>query len=50
MLSYPTLEVNSATCIDALRLPLEVYFSILVLGVVVGHCGSVDDIFGVAVT
>ena len=50
MLSYPTLEVNSATRIGALRLPLEVYLLILVLGVSVGHCGLVDDVFSVAVT
>ena len=49
MLSYPSLEVNGATRVGALRLPLEVYL-LLGLGVSVGHCGLVDDIFGVAVT
>ena len=50
MLSYSTLEVHSAACIDALGLPLEVYLSILVLGVSIGHCGSIDDILSIAVT
>ena len=36
MLSYPSLEVNGATRVGALRLPLEVYL-LLGLGVVVGH-------------
>ena len=41
---------NSAPSVGALRLPLEVYLPILILGVSIGHCGSVNDIFGVAVT
>ena len=49
MLSYPSFKVNGATRVGALRLPLEVYL-LLGLGVSVGHCGLVDDIFGVAVT
>ena len=50
MLGYSTLKVNGATCIDVLGLPLEVYLSILVLGVSIGHCGSIDDILSIAVT
>ena len=40
MLSYPAFQVNSAPRVGALRLPLEVDLSILILGV-----STVNDVY-----
>ena len=50
MLCYPAFQVDSAPRVGALRLPLEVDLSILILGVSIGHRSSVNDVFGIAVT
>ena len=48
MLGYPAFQVDGAPSVGTFRLPLEVNLS--TLGVSVGHCSAVHDIFSIAVT
>ena len=49
MLSDPFLEVDGASSVEALRLPLEVDF-LTRDGVLVGHLPTVNNVLGVAMT
>ena len=48
MLGYPTFQVDGAPNVGALKFPLEI--NLLTLGVLVGHCCAVDDVFSIAMT
>ena len=50
MLSYPAFQVDGGPSVGAFRLPLEVNLPILILGVSIGHCGAVNDVFSIAMT